>query len=270
MFSVGTFETRRVSKVPTENMGSYELFLQAWRISLASTNADVRGAADLLDRAIALDPEFSTALGLAAIIAAWLTEMVATDEVEPIRRRAVELAHRTVRAGGDDAMAITLAAGALIWAGEPQEVARALIDRAMALNPGSFLAWYWRGLLRLKIGDADGAAGDIETSIRFDPFSPLRGHQLFNLARARFVQRRFGEAMALSAQSTQLIPAYTIGHILMAATQGHLGQPMQAREALARARELSDRPPMELVAIWYDRPEDRSLVAEGLALAEAG
>ncbi|HXQ47454.1 MAG TPA: TIR domain-containing protein [Caulobacteraceae bacterium] len=272
--TVRAAEARRALMKPTDNMGSYELYLRAWMLILAtSATSEVRVAAELLDRALALDPNYGSALALNALVSAWIAQEAtpdAPDGPDVWRRRAVDLAHRAVRAAGDDAMSITLSAGALIWMGEGREVTAAMLDRAMALNPGLFLVWHWRGATRLMIGDAEGAASDVETGMRLDPLSPLRGHQLEILASARFVQRRFDEAVALLTQSAQLIPGYAMVHIFLAAAYGHLGQRTLAQEALSCARELSNRAIDDLVGIWLPREEDQRLVMDGLALAEGG
>ena len=59
-------EIRRVSGSPTENMGSYDLYLRALPLYQTFMPAETLKARDLLERAIALDPDFGPALAAAA------------------------------------------------------------------------------------------------------------------------------------------------------------------------------------------------------------
>src|SRR5437870_4056595 len=60
-------ETRRTTGRPTADLTAYDLYLRAWQIASESGAVDrLREAAALLDQAIARDPRFAPALGLAA------------------------------------------------------------------------------------------------------------------------------------------------------------------------------------------------------------
>jgi len=267
--SVRAAEVRRTMRQPTENMNAYELYLRGhYQLFLGSAES-TSSAAEYFDRAIELDPEFALALGFSAMAHAWLNQVGSVNEAETQRRRAIDLAQRAVRAGDDDAVALTLAAAALLWVGEGRAIAAPLIERAMTLNPGSFLVWHWRCLLRLMAGDGVGAVEDEEMSMRLDPLSPLRGWQLGNLGMALLIQRRFSDAISPLTQAAQLTPHYDVAHVWLAACQAHLGQTQAARESLARARSLARRPLPDLAAMWF-QPDDARMITEGLALAEAG
>jgi adenylate cyclase len=241
--TVMRMEMRRASKRPTENMGAYDLYLRAWTLILGNATPAVRTGVELLERAI---------------------------EPATPRRLCIDFAHRALRAADDDALVVAFAAGALCMAGSEIETSLGLIERAIALNPGSCLAWHWSGVIRTIAGDADRAFEDTQMSMRLDPLSPLRGDQMCSLGLARFAQERFDDALPFFTQGVQLVPAWPYGHYYLAACYGHLGQMAPAQASLARARELSNRPMDELASAWFRRPEHQRLLLDGVALAEGG
>ncbi|MFI4973274.1 MAG: TIR domain-containing protein [Caulobacterales bacterium] len=257
-------EVRRVSRRPTESMGSYDLYLRALPLYQTFLAAEVFRALELLNRAIALDPDFGSALASAAECHAFIVINGWSDDPESHRRRGIELARRAVSAAGDDAEVLAKAADAMPGLGENLDPAIVLIDRAIALNPGSSFVWSMSGLLRVRLGEPDLAIEHLETAMRLDPLSPTHAVWRSRVAIARFQQRRFVEALALLKETTQQTD-FPTGPAYLAATYGHLGQARDAQEALSRYRERSPTP---VESRAWGRPEHLTLFLDGIALAE--
>ena len=259
-------EIRRVSARPTENMGSYDLYLRAVAAISNYSKASVLAALDLARRAVALDAEFAPALALLARLHYGIDTFGWSDDLAANRRQGVEMAQRALNAGRDDAAVLALVALSLSrLAGDPV-AAQAMAVRATDLNPGSSQAWTSRGFLHMLNGEADLAVEALETALRLDPMGPNRSRQLGFLGQARFFQRRFAEAVELLREAIQLseLPAFPL---VLAAGLGHLGETGPAAEALARYRVLASRPPEEYVKSTYASAAS-ALILEGLALAE--
>src|SRR5579863_4792338 len=96
-------EIRRASARPTDNLSSYDLYLRAIPLRRTFDRADMLGALDLLSRAITLDPAFGPALALAANCHRIIVLNLWSDDLESHRRLGLELAHRALKAAGDDA-----------------------------------------------------------------------------------------------------------------------------------------------------------------------
>jgi len=96
-------EVRGASGRPTDDMGSYDLYLRAVAVLSTYVWEDVSKALDFVERAVALDPNHAAAVGLAARIHYLIDLYGWSDDGEGHRRRAVELAHRALRLAGDDA-----------------------------------------------------------------------------------------------------------------------------------------------------------------------
>ncbi len=94
-----------------------------------------------------------------------------------LRHRDFAFAEGTARAllesDPNDAEALALVAWALCFAGdgpdEARSAARHMLDRAVALDRGADRAFYFRGLLRKKSGDAEGAYRDFVRAVQANP-----------------------------------------------------------------------------------------------------
>ena len=262
-------EVRHAVARPTENMGSYDLYLRALALFRNFAKTDMLEAVELLDRAIALDPDFGPALSLAASCRYSIHGFGWSNDPELMRRQGIALMHRALKVAGDDANVLASAAGPMMSLEGDVEGAAAVVTRAVALNPGSSRAWMYSGLVHLRLEEIELAVEHIEVSRRLEPTGPNRPIQNVVLGMARFVQGRFGETVSLMKEATRQAdhpPAY----FHLAASYGHLGQTDAAREALARGRELSP----DLIE-WYARsasgcwgPGHRKLMLDGIALAE--
>jgi adenylate cyclase len=192
-----------------------------------------------------------------------------SDDPAHHRRLALDLARRAVQLAEDDSEVLSWVTGAYLPLDENFDDSIVLIDRSIALNPGSSLAWLMSGWLRAAAGDADRAVEHFEMSMRLDPCSSDRGYQLSGIALARFGQGRYTEAAALLKESLQLQPTVSINQALLAACYGHLGDNDAARAAIASYHALSSRDLRERVTL-FRTPEHRKAYLDGIDLARAG
>ena len=260
-------EIQRVSTRPTENMGSYDLYLRALAAGWNFSKAGILTALDLGRRAIALDPEYAPALALLAANHQQVDLFGWSDDPEANRRQGVEMVERALKAGHDDPGVLRRVANPLLslkgdWLG-----ARALAVRATDLNPGSSLAWSGRGVIHMRSGEVDLASDAAETSLRLDPVGPGRPLQIGTLGQVRALQSRYAEAVEMLEEANQVLemPSY---QLFLAAALGHLGKTEPAAAALARYRLLSPRPVEEFLRSTYRPASSVALLLEGIALAE--
>jgi TolB-like protein len=259
-------EIRHVSARPTELMGSYDLYLRALPLYRTTTKSTVLEAFELLNRAIALDPDYGPALGLAARCRYLIDLYGWSDDTENNRREGIELAYRALKAAGDDANVLAIVAGVLEALEPDHRAAVALVDRAIALNPGSAYVWFVSGAIRVRAGETDLAIQHLETSMRLDPVGPERLRLAVFLAMARFQQGCFGEAARLSKECVQQTDHPT-GFACLAASYGHLGQTRAALEALTRYRALAPQPIEVYARAFLVDPGHLKLFLDGIALA---
>ncbi|HXQ47456.1 MAG TPA: TIR domain-containing protein [Caulobacteraceae bacterium] len=265
--TIQTAEVRRAIKRPTDNMGSYDLYLRALPKYVSIEKSGVTEALQLLNQAIELDPEFGAALGLAATCEGLVVSYGWSEDPDSRLRKAIELNHRAVKAAGDDAQVVAGAAITRTYFELDPQGAVALIDRAVALNPGSEFVWLSSGIVRLVLGQTEQAVEHLELSMRLAPSGPRRGIQINCMAMARFQQRRFEDCIVLMREFTQESAASPLGHAFLAASYGLLGQRKAATEALVKYQNLTRAPIEDWAARMLHDPSQRQLFLDGIALA---
>jgi adenylate cyclase len=255
-------EVRRSSRQITNDLDAYDLYLRAYALML-SPSRSVPQLAALLDQAIARDPDFGPALGLAAVFHMNSDILGWTNDREDNRRKGLERGRRALRAAGDDPAILANVAFALGYFGEDITAMIGLVDRALALNPSFARAWHVSGCLRLWAGQADIAIEHAENSLRLSPRTRV-GWGLNVIAMAHFVSRRFDEAIPKLLLAIEEDPN-ALSYQILIASYAHSGKLTEARDALDRLRSLGPFIAPNLSA--FRNPEDRELLASGLRLA---
>ena len=264
--TINAVEFRRVANRPTEDMDSYDLYLRGHAISMSHSRESTLAALELLNRSIALDPDF----GLAMVRAAHCHRLIWTygwsDNPEADRQRCLYLVRRALQVAGDDATVVTNVSYFLMVVEGDDKTALALIERSIELNPGHARMFYWSGRMQLVAGDIERGLEHLGRSMRLDPIGSLHSEQIFAVGLARFAQGRFAEALTHFRESG-LYPQSSFASAYMAACQAHLGKMDDAREALERYRARSSQSIDELVRTWLHDPAQRKLFLDGIAAA---
>ena len=257
-------EAKAATPERTANMGSYDLWLpRPLALQVVEKKPGCVTAIDLLDQAIALDPDFVLAMSLSCVCRRQVIDHRWSDDPEQVRRRGLELAERALRLGGEDARVLAEVAISLPGLEGRLDRAVALMDRAIALHRASSFVLMTSGSLRLKCGEPDLAAEHLETAMRLDPISNMNGYMRMYLASARFQQARFDEALALFRTTASRLP---VSYAVLAALHGHLGQTAEAQEALKQFASQSIGTVEEVAGIWFPRPRERELFLDGIAI----
>jgi TolB-like protein len=262
--TVHAVESRHAARRPVESLGCYDLHLQAAALRATLHKAEVLKAIDLLDRALALEPRFAPALGQAAGCHSLVVLNNWSDDPEWHRRQGLTMAERAIAAGSDDAAVLAQTANALMELDNDVGRARALIDRAIALNHGSAYAWFISGIISLFEDDADAAARHFQEAARLDPLSSLGEMARAHIAMARAVQGNYVEAARLYGETTYRTPRI---HLTMAAVHGALGNLEDARKELRLYANSTTVPPEAMLKRMVCRQSHRDGLLEGLKRA---
>ena len=257
-------EARRSAERPTGDLTAYDLYLRALQNFSSMAQQEITAAVDLLDQAIARDPGYGGALALAALcrtqmhLSGWTADAVAA------RAEGLDYARRAIRATDSDPFVLGGSAFVFGYFGEDIEAAMALVDRALAANPGSGYGWLWSGLLRLIAGHPDTAIEHLERSLRLSPHERFTA-PLSAIGCAYFFKREFDTAAAKLQASLQERPGFAMTYRILAACYAHMGRLDAARQILERLRGLTP------VAVPPGLPlrnrEHRELFFSGLRLA---
>ena len=253
----------RAKRKPTDNMAAYECVLTAKVLHHRSLREDNAAALRLLDRAIALDPNYAHAHAWKGCVLgqAW-TYGWCEDREAIFQQVSAELEVALALDGNDSDVHRILAALSL----NRDEHDRAAYhqERALALNPNYDLVVVQQGELLTWLGRPDEGIDWIKKAMRLNPYHPERFWS--HLGRACYCAERYAEAAEAFSRITR--PDYT-HHAFLAATFAQMGNDVAAA---AHAAEALKREPKFSIAVYlatqhYKREVDRKRHDAGLVKA---
>src|ERR1700688_3829815 len=253
----------RAKRKPTDNMAAYECVLAAKVLHHRSMREDNAEAQRLLDRALALDPNYAHAHAWKACVLgqSWGYEWC-TDRDAALQQVAAELEIALALDDNDSDVHRILAALNLVR--EDHEKAAPHQERALALNPHYDLVVVQQGELLTWLGRPEEGIEWIKKAMRLNPYHPERFWS--HLGRACYCAEKYAAAAEAFSRITR--PDHT-HHAFLAATFAQMGN---AVAAAAHAAEVLKREPKFSVAVYlatqhYKREVDRQRHEAGLLKA---
>lgn len=240
----------------------------AWRALPAAFAVAPGPCTQALDE-LAQAQELAPSYALPKAIAAWCfgqraAQHFASTPAED-SARAVRLAAEACRLAPSDALVLTLANGALTLAHRLDEADR-LLDRALALEPGSPWAWLRRAWASAYSGDAPSALRQFTTTLHLMPFEPVRHLAFIGMGCAHFVAGRWERAARWAQQGVEASPDSYWGARVVAAAAVFAGARAEGRRVVGA---LLRKDPSLTVAVarraWPFPPAVMDRLAEGLA-----
>jgi TolB-like protein/Tfp pilus assembly protein PilF len=227
-------EDFRAQRKPPDSMDAWDLVMRAlshyWRV----TRQDNLVAQALLEKAIAIDPNYGQALGVLATSHSFCAHMGWNDMVTsmPIAQRAALAA---TRADSEDPWA-HLALACVYLFGHHLDDSLAEFELALRLNPNFSLAQGYYGLALSYAGrwqEGDLAA---RRALRLSPRDPFSAVYNGIAAYAVFVGRDYDGAMRLSRESIRQRGDFVGAHRVFTAAAGMAGEAAAAEAALQELR----------------------------------
>lgn len=262
-------EIRRAKQKPTDSLDAYDCYLRGMACFHQRTRPAVDDALPFFHKAIALDPEYAAAYGMAAWCHCWrkLNRWMADPAAETAE--AAALARRAIELGGNDAIALSRGAHALGHFGGSIARCSDLLDRALALDPNLAAAWLFSGYLRLWAGQPDEAIERIEHAMRLNPLDPEMLRMQSGMALAHLLAGRFDTAMAWAQKAYGELPTFVLAVAIITASHALAGHTEKAQQSMQRLRQLD--PALRIAGLreWlpFHQPADCARLAEGLRLA---
>jgi adenylate cyclase len=253
----------RVKRKPTDNMAAYECVLAAKVLHHRSQRDANAEAQLLLDRAIALDPNYAHAHAWKACVLGqtWVYGWCA-DRDATFQRVADELQIALALDDNDSDVHRILAAVNLTR--NDHDKAAYHQERAIALNPNYDLIVVQQGEFLTWLGRPEEGIDWIRKAMRLNPYHPERFWN--HLGRALYCAERFAEAAEAFARITR--PDHT-HHAFLAAIFAQMGNTVAAA---AHAAEVVKLEPTFTVASYlatqhYKQEADRARHEAGLLKA---
>jgi adenylate cyclase len=253
----------RAKRKTTDNMAAYECVLTAKVLHHRSSREDNAKAQALLNRALALDPNYAHAHAWrGCVLGQTWTYGWCADRDATFKQVAAELDIALALDDNDSDVHRILAA--LKLASNDHEKAAYHQERALALNPNYDLVVVQQGELLTWLGRPEEGIDWIKKAMRLNPYHPERFWS--HLGRACYCAQRYAEAAEAFSRITS--PDHT-QHAFLAATFAQMGNPVAAT---AHAAEVIKREPNFSTAAYlatqhYHRDVDRKHHEAGLLTA---
>ena len=253
----------RAKRKPTDNMAAYECVLAAKVLHHRAIREENAEAQRLLDRALALDPNYAHAHAWKACVLGqtWVYDWC-LDREATFQQLAAELEIALALDDNDSDVHRILAA--LNLTRDDHDKAAYHQERALALNPNYDLVVVQQGELLTWLGRPEEGIDWIKRAMRLNPYHPERFWS--HLGRACYCAEKYAEAAEAFARITR--PDHN-HHAFLAATFAQMGNTVAAA---AHAAEVLKREPKFSVAAYlltqhYKRATDRERHEAGLLKA---
>ena len=223
-------ENFHAQRKPPDSMDAWDLVMRAlsyyWRV----TRQDNVVAQALLEKAIAIDPQYGQALGVLATSYMFIAHMGWADMA-----KSAEIAERSARAAiqadSEDPWAHNGLAHVHLFTCRFDD-ALTEFELTLRLNPNFALAQGFYGLSLAYNGrwqEADEAA---RRALRLSPRDPFSAVYMGVASYAQFLGRNYEEAMRLARESIRQRNDFVGGHRVLTAAAGMAGQTEIAEAAL--------------------------------------
>ena len=227
-------ENFRARRKPPDSMDAWDLVMRAlshyWRV----TRQDNLVAEALLEKAIAIDPNYGQALGVLATSHTFVAHMGWADHAAgmPVAERAALAA---IRADSEDPWA-HLALGLVYLFGRRFDDSLAEMELALRLNPNFSLAQGYYGLALCYCGRWQEGYAAAQRALRLSPRDPFSAVYNGIAAYAQFIGRDYAKAMQLSREAIRQRADFVGAHRVLTAAAGMAGEKEVAAEALQELR----------------------------------
>ena len=261
-------EIERARRKRPDNLGAYDLYIQALPHLASAMPEDANIGMGLLEQALKLDPTYAAAHAYLA----WSLEMrfarggfSEADVAAGLRHARAALAY-----AADDATALAIASIVLLHLGHDFEAASGAIARALSLNGSCAIAFFIGAHIHGFSGDPATAEDYATRALRLSPFDPLGFLAHFAHGNVRVREGHYADAAAHIAKAMQANPRFSTGYAIQAAMLATAGRIDESKSVARRVLELEPtfhfRPLLETFFV-FARPEILSAYFAGFRQA---
>jgi TolB-like protein len=254
-------ENFRAQRKPPDSLDAWDLVMRAlshyWRV----TRQDNVVAQALLEKAIAIDPNYGQALGVLAASHTFSAHMGWEDmaTVAPIAERAAQAA---ILADSKDPWA-HYALGCFYLFARRFDDSLAEFEWALRLNPNFSLAQGYYGLTLAYCGRSEDAELAARRALRLSPHDPLSAVYFGIASYSEYVGRNYEAAIRLAREGIRRRADFVGAHRVLTAAAGMAGQDDVAKAALRELRRAQPNISLNWIAkqmpIKHDTERDHYL-----------
>jgi adenylate cyclase len=229
--SIRLAEIERARRKRPQELGAYDYTMRAMRHAWALDSESASRALELLDKALAIDPDYPLALAFAAWCWAQRSVYNWVDDVAMAKAEALKLADRAASQSSDDPLILAVLGTAHTFA-RNYGVARVMLERAVAIDPNAAWAWSRLGWLDVYADRPEEAKANFEKALRLSPLDPINFNNLAGLASARLVAGDDAGAIDFMVRALQERPNAIWLHRHLAAALYGAGRVEEAKASL--------------------------------------
>jgi adenylate cyclase len=230
--SIRIAEIERSRRKRPQDLGSYDFTMRALPHVWALEKDESAKALELLEQALAIDPEYPLALSLAGWCHAQRSVYNWADDIEVSQAKARSLAERAAEMSGDDSVILAVL-GAVHTFLRNYGTARVLLERAVTLDPNAAWAWSRLGWLEAYADQPKKAIANFERALRLSPMDPMNFNNYVGMGSAHEVAREYDEAAAFYRRGLEERPNASWLYRNLASSLSGAGRTEEAKQAFA-------------------------------------
>jgi TolB-like protein/Tfp pilus assembly protein PilF len=225
-------EIERVKRKRPDSLDAYDFVLRAMpHLAVTPMPEQAHAAMPLLEKALALEPDYARAHGLLA----WCYEILflRAGFKEENCTAAIRHAHVAIAHARDDATALTLGAFVVAMLEHDRAAAFEVFERALAIAPYSALTLGLGCTAATYACDMERAIDWGERALRLSPFDQMTYLAHHAIALAHFQRGRFEQAAQAARRAVQANPGFSVCHLVLVPPLVKLGRIKEAKTAAA-------------------------------------
>jgi adenylate cyclase len=230
--SVRIAEIERSRRKRPQDLSSYDYTMRAMPHVWALEKEESVKALELLEKALAIDPEYPLALSLAGWCHAQRSVYNWADDIAVSQAMARSLAERAAEMSGDDPIILAVL-GAVHTFVRNHGTARVLLERAVTLDPNAAWAWSRLGWLENYTDQPQKAIEKFERALRLSPIDPMNFNNYVGIGSSYEVAQEYDKAALFYRRALEERPnaSWIYRHLASSLSGG--GRIEEAKQALA-------------------------------------
>ncbi len=223
-------EIERARRKRPDSLDAYDCVMRAMPTVWSNDPETATQALELLERAMALDPDYALAKSMASWCHAQQAMYLRSSDPQRDRKRALALAEEAARLDSNDPLVLTTLSAAYTLSGRLDR-ASTLIERALQLDPNSAWAWQRSGWIHVYRDQPELALDHFNHGLRISPFDPINFNSYIGMGVAHFAAVRYEDAIEWLRKGLQERPSAVWAYRLLTPAYAQAGRMEDARQS---------------------------------------
>ena len=231
--SIRIAEIERSRRKRPQDLGSYDYTMRAMPHVWVLEKEESDKALELLERAIAIDPNIRSPCRLTGWCHAQRSVYNWADDIAESQAKARSLAERAAEMSSDDPVILAVL-GAVHTFVRNYGTARVLLNRAVTLDPNAAWAWSRLGWLENYTDQPEKALANFERALRLSPIDPMNFNNYVGMGSAHEVTQEYDRAAAFYRRALEERPNAVWIYRNLASSLSGAGRIDEAQQAFAK------------------------------------